>query len=193
MNKRSGEESKRHILAAALTVFVDYGYDDASMRTIAQAAGVSVGTLYLHFKNKDELYLTIMKEWMDELNELTTTTLEKIEDPQGAISAFITIFVEYARNHPEMILMQGRKFGRCFGLEMKQTFFRERRRLLADIIQRGVGAGVFRSHDPAETARIIFSVLRGYIFSMLIDEEALFSAEACVDLVLNGLMGRNNG
>ncbi|KAF0218490.1 MAG: TetR family transcriptional [Geobacteraceae bacterium] len=193
MNKRSGEESKRNIIAAAIQVFADYGYDNASMRMIAQAAGVSVGTLYLHFKNKDDLYLTITKEWIDDLNELTNRALDRIDDPRTAITVFITISIDYTREHREMILLQGRKFGRCLGLEQKQQFFRKRRQLLTDIVQRGVTEGVFRSDDPAETARIIFNVLRGFIFSMLIDEEALFRAEACVDLVLNGLRRRNNG
>lgn len=193
MNKRSGEESKRNIISAAIEVFADLGYESASMRMIAQGAGVSVGTLYLHFKNKDDLYLTIMKEWIEDLNEQTNRTLNEIDDPWTAIAAFITISINYAREHREVILLQGRKSGRCIGLEQKQQFFRERRRLLTDIVQRGVAAGIFQSGDPAESARIIFNVLRGYIFSMLIDEEALFKAEACVDLVLNGLRRRNNG
>ena len=40
-------------------------------------------------------------------------------------------------------------------------------------------------------ARVIFSILRGFIFSIMVEEEALFSPEACADLVLKGLIRRN--
>ena len=50
MNRRSGEDSKRIILDAALKVFSEYGYEGANMRMIAKKAHISVGGLYLYFK-----------------------------------------------------------------------------------------------------------------------------------------------
>jgi hypothetical protein len=53
--------------------------------------------------------------------------------------------------------------------------------------------GVFRDCDADDAAKVIFSILRGFIVSMVMDEEALFSAEAYAELVLNGLIRRDNG
>lgn len=192
MNKRSGEESKQKILEAAQTVFAEQGYAQASMRTIAQAAGISVGGLYLYFKNKEELYLTLIQAWMDNLNGSTREALQKVDDPGESLKAFITISIDYAKRHKEMIILQGREPGFSFGIEVKRRFFKERRQLLSGIITRGIDCGVFRRCDADEVAKLIFNVLRGFIVSMVIDDEALFSAAGCVDLVLNGLIRRDS-
>ncbi len=190
MNKRSAGETKQQILAAARKTFTGQGYTHASMRCIAREAGISVGGVYLHFKNKEDLYRTLQKEWMEQLNRSTIAALRDHHDPAEAIASFIATSIDFARNHREMIDLMGRELGFSYGSEIKRRFFRERRRLIAEIIDRGITAGVFHSCDAEETARIIFSILRGYILSMVIEEEALFSPEGCVDLVLNGLVRR---
>ena len=55
------EEVKNNIISAAVREFGDKGYHDASMRTIAANAGVAIGNVYRYFKNKDELFNTIVE------------------------------------------------------------------------------------------------------------------------------------
>ena len=190
MNKRSAEETKKKILTASRTVFVEEGYANASMRQIAQAAGLSVGALYLHFRSKEELYLTFVQEWMEKLHERTHESLRNIDDPTEAIRGFIIISLDFARKNREIIILQGRELGVHFGIELKREFFRERRQLIADIVRRGIASGTFGSCDADEAAKVIFNMLRGFIVSMVMDEEALFASETCVDMVLNGLLRR---
>ena len=192
MNKRSAEQTKKHILESARAVFAEQGYAQASMRLIARASGISVGGLYLHFRNKEDLYLTFMQDWMKKLNDRTQEALLKIDDPVDAIRAFIMISIDFARWNREIIILQGRELGFTFGIDRKREFFRERRRLIADIVRKGIEKGAFRDCDADETAKVIFNMLRGFIVSMVVDEESLFSAEAYVELVLNGLIRRNN-
>jgi len=192
MNKRSAEQTKKHILESARAVFAEQGYAQASMRLIARASGISVGGLYLHFRNKEDLYLTFMQDWMKKLNDRTQEALLKIDDPVDAIRAFIMISIDFARCNREIIILQGRELGFTFGIDRKREFFRERRRLIADIVRKGIEKGTFRDCDADEASKVIFNMLRGFIVSMVVDEESLFSAEAYVELVLNGLIRRNN-
>ena len=192
MNKRSAEQTKKHILESARAVFAEQGYAQASMRLIARASGISVGGLYLHFRNKEDLYLTFMQDWMKKLNDRTQEALLKIDDPADAIRTFIMISIDFARCNREIIILQGRELGFTFGIDRKREFFRERRRLIADIVRKGIEKGTFRDCDADEASKVIFNMLRGFIVSMVVDEEALFSAEAYVELVLNGLIRRNN-
>ncbi len=192
MNKRSAEETKRNILAATRKVFAEQGYEQASMRTIAREAGVSVGGLYLYFRSKEEIYLTLTQEWMEELNAMTVKELASMKDPRDAIAAFIRISIDYALKRKEMILLQGKELGFTFGSDLKKKFFRDRRGLIVTIINKGIDNGVFRDCDAEETAKVIFGVLRGFIVSMLFDEEALFTSEECENLVLNGLVRRDS-
>ena len=191
MNKRSAEETKKRILASARTVFVEEGYAQASMRQIARASGISVGALYLHFKNKEKLYLTFVQEWMEQLNGETREALLDMDDPMEAMKAFIIITIEFVRRNREIIILQGRELGFHFGIELKREFFRERRGVIADIVRRGLAKGVFRECDADEAAKVIFNTLRGFGVSMVLDEDAMFASEACVDMVLHGLLRRN--
>jgi AcrR family transcriptional regulator len=193
MNKRSADDSKKKILQAARTVFAEYGYVQTSMRTIALQAGISVGGLYLYFKNKEELYLTFMQEGMNDLNDRMRDALCTIEDPVEAIRAFIDISIDFAHTHKEMIILQGRELGFSFGGEFKREFSRERRKMIEKIIREGMARGVFRSCDATETSKVIFNMLRGFVVSMVIDEESLFTPEECARLVLHGLLRRNDG
>ena len=193
MNKRSAKESKKKILAAATTIFASQGYAHANIRGIAKAAGISVGGVYLYFKNKEELYLTMMLGWMDNLNDKTLEAIKKIDDPSEALRIFITISIDNTQQHKEMIILHERELGFSFGINVKKHFFRERRQLITKIINKGIETGIFRSCNAEETAKVIFNIHRGFILSMVIDNEALFSAKACVDLVLNGLLKKNSG
>src|SRR5216683_3618909 len=53
---------RRQIIEGARTVFMALGFDAASMGEIAKAAGVSKGTLYVYFKDKDELFKAIVEK-----------------------------------------------------------------------------------------------------------------------------------
>ena len=192
MNKRSADESRKRILEAALTVFAEYGYARASMRTIARQAGTSVGGLYLYFKNKEELYLTFLQEGLNDLNGRTQDALRALDEPVGAINAFIAISIDFARTHKESIILQGRELGFTFGSEFKRRFSRERRMMIENIIKKGTASGVFRACDAAEAAKVIFTMLRGFVVSMATDEESLFTADECARLVLHGLLRRSD-
>lgn len=188
MNKRSGIESKKRIIDAALKLFSEYGYSKASMRMIANAASISIGGLYLYFKNKDELYLTLIKSMLDELADMTRKSLKDIDDPAEAVSKFISLHLAYAKKHRELILVQGREYGFTFGISAKRKFFRTQRGFIEDIIRTGISSGVFKKCNVKETAKIIICTLRGFVLSLIVEVDALFSPEECSKLLLNGLL-----
>lgn len=188
MNKRSGIKSKKRILEAAMRVFSKYGYAKANMRVIAKAADISIGGLYLYFKNKDELYLTLMKSKMDDFAGKTMESVRDITDPSEAINTFMAMTLNYAKKHKGLILLQGWELGFMFGLEMKRKFFKKQRGIIEDIIRRGIRAGIFRKVNVQETAKVIFSVIRGFVLSIVVEADALFSPEKCSKLLLNGLL-----
>ncbi|MFA4920232.1 MAG: TetR/AcrR family transcriptional regulator [Thermodesulfovibrionales bacterium] len=192
MNKRSGIESKKRILDAAMKVFAEYGYSKANMRMIAKASDISIGGLYLYFKNKEDLYLTMMKSRMGDFAGKTMESVKDINDPAKAISIFMAMSLNYAKKHKELILVQGREHGFAFGLEMKRKFFKKQRGLIENIIRQGIQSGVFKKVDVQKTARIIFSVIRGFILSIIVEPDSLFSPEECSNLILNGLVRRND-
>lgn len=191
MNKRSGKESKKKILHAATKVFSEYGYKGASMRMIARSAEISAGGLYLYFKSKEDLYTTLIAIRLNDLAEETREALGNIDDPARAIRTFITMRVNYAKKHRELVLILGKEQGFTFGIKARKQFFREQRRVVEEILRKGVASGRLRHCKVEEVANIIICALRGFILSMLVEPDALFSAEECSRLVLEGLLANN--
>jgi AcrR family transcriptional regulator len=189
VNKRSAENSRQSILDTAVRVFAEHGYAQANMRTIAHAAGISVGGLYLYFKSKEELYLTLMEQWIEDLNKRTAAALSTIESPPDALRAVITISLDFARSHRE-VLIQGNDSG-IGGGDLMLQFYRKRRLIIEEIITAGIDGGHFAPCPADDASRVIFCALRGFFVSMHLDEHALYSTDACVSLILNGLRARN--
>ncbi|HVN96004.1 MAG TPA: TetR/AcrR family transcriptional regulator [Syntrophorhabdaceae bacterium] len=191
MNKRSGEDTKRIILDVARKLFSENGYEGSSMRMIAQKADMSVGGLYLHFKNKEELGLTMMKLQFDGLLKELKAAISNSADPVQAIRTYIRICIEYTKKHKELILANTVSRGFAFGIELKKDFFVTQRRFIEAIIREGMESGYFSKCNPREQAKIVMGVLRGFFLSMIVDPDNLFSAEACTGLLMEGLLTRD--
>ncbi|HOD76377.1 MAG TPA: TetR/AcrR family transcriptional regulator [Syntrophorhabdaceae bacterium] len=190
MNRRSSEETRGIINDAALRVFSRSGYDGASMRMIAGEAGISVGALYLYYRSKEELCSTVFKGLFNEFRDAIAERTREISDPAEQIRAYIGTYMEMARVHREFIYTFNKDKGFAFGVEWKQKFFVELRRFLNGIIRRGIDEGIFADIEESEATKIVLSVLRGYVVSIVIDPDNLFTADACTDILLNGLVKR---
>lgn len=188
MNKRSGTESKSKIINAAIKVFSEHGYKGASMRIIAKAAGISVGGLYLYFANKEDLYLTIIKEAYGDFSGKVSKALNVAGTSSESINLYISIYINNARKNRELIIIQGREHKFAFGMDIKKKFFKDQKGVIEGILQKGITSGEFRQCNVRESAKIIFCVLRGFILSLIVEPDALFSPEDCSNLILNGLL-----
>jgi len=84
--QRRAEERPREICAAALAVFAEKGFAAAKLDEIAKRAGVSKGTLYLYFKDKEELFRAVVRD----------TVSPNIDHLRGAIMATDMPFAQIA-------------------------------------------------------------------------------------------------
>ena len=75
-----GEQTRSHILATALRLFRDEGYDAATMRAVAAEAGVSVGNAYYYFESKDHLIQAYYEEIGKAHRELALARLTGVRD-----------------------------------------------------------------------------------------------------------------
>ena len=101
------KDSKKDLIAdAALACFLSTGYGGTSVDDIVKASGMSKGGIYWHFKSKEEIFLYLLKKWMDEtekiiqdhltgkesavekLARLKEQFLEKINEPAAVIYEF---------------------------------------------------------------------------------------------------------
>ena len=64
---RDKTEAHEKIISAAVREFMEYGFESASMRRIASEVGLTVGALYRHFPNKEEMFAALVEPTIDEL------------------------------------------------------------------------------------------------------------------------------
>lgn len=134
MNRYSGIESKKRIMNAAMDLFSRHGYAKANIREIAKAARISVGGVYLYFKNKEELYKSLINDLMREMGAKVETAVEQNQSAAEALSIFLKLYLEYALKHKEFLLIHIREYSFTFGMDEKRRFFRNQGKMIEKIL-----------------------------------------------------------
>lgn len=187
MNKRSGIESRKRIIKAAMDVFSKRGYAKASIREIAKVAGISVGGVYLYFKNKEELYKSIIKEGMRDFGGKIETITAQAKSATEALSNFLKLHLENALRHKEFILLHIREHGFTFAMDEKKQFLRRQQKLVEKIILSGIHSDEFRKCNANDMAKIIMGSLRGIVLSMALDDNVTITPKMLNEFLFYGL------
>ena len=188
VNRRSGIKTKANILDAAMQVFSTHGYAGASIRAIAKTAGISIGGVYLYFRNKEKLYLDLIKSRVEEQDQMIKESIALAGTATEALNVFLSLHLEFGVKNKELILINIREHGFGFGLEIKRKFLRSQIRLLVNILSEGTRDREFREFNAEEVAKIIMATLRGVVHSMVIEGESIVTEKGLVDLILKGLV-----
>lgn len=96
-------QSRRRLLDAARSLFVERGYDRTRPQDVAREAGVATGTFYLHFRDKEAVFLAFAEEAQSELLEECRQRLEGVEGITPRIREFIHAMFDYAARHPGVL------------------------------------------------------------------------------------------
>jgi TetR/AcrR family fatty acid metabolism transcriptional regulator len=189
--------SKREaILRAAIDVFADRGYFNAQVADVARAAGVAAGTVYLYFKSKDDLLVSIFDRSMRDGLEAGRCAVADLHDPAERLRRL-------ARGHLAR-LGADRNLAIVFQVELRQsTKFMERFSssllrdylgLIREAIADGQRAGTFRSDlKPTVAAKMLFGALDEMATNWILSRRRYSlegDADAVVDLFLNGARAR---
>jgi AcrR family transcriptional regulator len=90
------EEVRQRIIKSARREFKKYGFEKASMRSIASSANMTVGNLYRYYKNKEDLYGAIIGGLFDEIKTLKTSLPE---EPEIRLNHLLENFKELQKDH----------------------------------------------------------------------------------------------
>jgi AcrR family transcriptional regulator len=97
---RRGEELRTHILYAAKEVFLEHGFERASMDQVAARAQTSKRTLYAHFASKEALYLAIVEYIRGVSLDRVKTPADYPGPPLEALAQFLARFMQSALHGP---------------------------------------------------------------------------------------------
>ncbi len=97
---RRKEESRRKLLEAARTLFVEKGYHDTRPQDIAKQAGVGHGTFYLHFDDKKACFLAFVDEARDEVTQAAMNRIEGVTNLEDQVRGIIESTFDYGEEFP---------------------------------------------------------------------------------------------
>jgi TetR/AcrR family fatty acid metabolism transcriptional regulator len=150
------------ILRAAIQVFARSGFFNSKVADVARAAGVADGTVYLYFRNKDDLLSSIFNEAMDEFISRARSELAGIDNPREKLHRFAQLHFEaLERDRDGAIVFQielrhTTKFMELFST----TKLAEYLQIIREILEDGQRRGLFRPQLSAKlTAKILFGAL----------------------------------
>jgi AcrR family transcriptional regulator len=163
MNKRSAEQTRKRIAAAALKVFCEKGYRQATIREIADRAETSIGGVYVYFRNKEALYRQLISE-QAALFERQIRPLRG-QAPYSALRSYITHNLEFALSKKELVSLHLKDYDLKFMNSFRRSFFNSQKVLVEEILRTGVERGTFAIKDCEHIALLILFAIRGAVTS----------------------------
>jgi AcrR family transcriptional regulator len=179
---------RRHILDTARHLLVTEGYQNLSMRKIADAIGYSATSIYLHFDGKDALLHALIHEGMMQLqDELKKTAADFPEDPLRRLRALCRCFVDFGLGNPEyyeiMFQLRPERMKRYPPEKYREA--RSNLDLFRRALEEGAKHGRFDLEDPDVLASTIWASLHGTVSLLLADRvDARIERETFIDAAI---------
>jgi len=188
--ERRKDARPQELLAAALELFVDRGFAATRLEDVARAAGVSKGTLYLYFENKQELFKAVVRDSIvqaigqaeDDLAAaegmpselLLREMLQRWWSQVGAtkVAGLAKLMMAECGNFPELAQFYN------------EEVIERGNALVHKVLARGLARGEFRPHDPA----MMTHVLTAPVLMLMFWTHSFFPCEAHAGLDTDAFM-----
>ncbi len=181
--QREKEQRRKEIMDAARVVFSAKGFNRATMEEIATEAELSPGTLYLYFKNKEELHtslsIDILSYLTDKINKFVVR--DDIDAEQKLIAlrdAFIEVYDYDSRMLISLFHLQsGETLRNLSGSVLQKLKETSKNALTAitTIVKEGIDQGIFIKKHPVALADILWATYSGVV--LWVDSKRLLNNE----------------
>lgn len=160
--EKIGSDKYQKIIQAATRVFAKKGFYNAKVADVAKEAHVADGTIYLYFKNKDDLLISIFEESMDNFTATVRDKMQGLSDPVEKLTKFIHLHLELVRQHQDtaQVLQVELRQSSKFMKEYAGSKFLDYLTLITKFLEEGKAQGVFKSSiNPLIVSRAIFGAI----------------------------------
>ncbi len=191
------EKKRQKILASAIRVFAKKGFYKTRIKEIAKMASVADGTIYLYFKNKDDILISIFDDRIDKMNEKMEEISERELNSSDKIRQIIELQLGNLRGHrdlAEVITINLRQSNR-FLKQYAAPRFNRYLDIMAQIIKEGQDKGEFTTDFPPRVlATSLFGALDGLMLTWVLGsrkhQRLMRAGTHVADMMLHGLLPR---
>ena len=185
------EKRKQEILKRAFVIFGQKGYQDTNLSYIADRCGISRPTLYLYFKDKEEIFFFAVKEITEGMFKVYKNLLEDEEQSELEKLKFIcrdiiqrcyrrSDFFSCLADFLFQMKRQGKDYSRDIDKRTVGLIY-----LFSIIIRKGIRKGEFRNVPAKETAYQLFSLIEAFAFQIAMIDK--FKPEGAVNVTMSYL------
>ena len=181
------------ILRAAIKVFAGSGFFNSKVADVAREAGVADGTVYLYFKNKDDILASIFNHYMDDALAAGRASLAEIHDPIEKLRRIVHAHLEgLGRDRNLAVVFQVElRSSTKFMEQFSATKVTEYLELIREVIEEGQRRGVFRSGlNTKIVAKVLFGALDEMATNWVLSHKRyslVSTAEPVLDVFLSGI------
>jgi TetR/AcrR family transcriptional regulator, fatty acid metabolism regulator protein len=183
----------QQIIEAAVRIFARKGYYNSRVSDIAREAGLAAGTIYLYFRTKDDILVTLFREKMAHFVASLRKAIAAEPDAVAKIRRLVQLHFEMLEGDPELAevvqveLRQGQKFFRGASAHEISSYFA----LIGSVLEEGVAQGQMRPELPIKVAtKALFGAMDQMTTSWVLGKRAYRladTAEPVADLFLRGV------
>lgn len=155
--KERAIETRKKIYETANELFRKYGYENVSVDSIVEAAGVSKGAFYVHFDSKDSLVAALIKDYVSEVDLDYKSYIESLDAKTAASDILISLIgkiadiLNFTIGCNQMKSLYKAQITKSVDTNSVMSYTRELYKMFSDILNKGVQQGEFRSELPVDT------------------------------------------
>jgi AcrR family transcriptional regulator len=161
------EELRRDILDAARELFLDKGYEKFSMRKLAEKIDYSPTTIYLYFKDKDDLLFAICEELAEQffanLNHIKTLQIDPLETLRQALLYLIEFGFDNPNQYKVFFFTRSDVYGTSEEFIQKESMARNSYLVFREMVQECIETGKLREMDIEVLTQVLAVATHGLI------------------------------
>ena len=186
--KRQKTEMRATILSAALKLFSDEGYDNVTMRKIADDIEYSVGTIYLYYKDRDEIFFELHKQGFEEFYK-RQLAVQDIKNPLQRLTEHGLAYIQFALDQPMYydLMFISRIPAKTIKIQNEWKSGNRTYDILKLNISQAKAAGYFKNIDIEVAAFSLWSFVHGISSLFIRDRMMMVPSEAIKPLVSGAL------
>jgi AcrR family transcriptional regulator len=162
-NRLPANEAKAFILSHARSLFIDKGYDRATMDELCVLTSMSKGNIYHHFKNKEDLYLQLLDQ---HIKQMTLSWFSPAYQSMSPTEQLIVLADNYGRDCENPLLTSAMEFTKTLtndsdALPVILEILEVISNAVKEVVKRGVDQQYFKGADVEPLSFAIMSMLSG--------------------------------
>lgn len=160
-------KTRKIIFEAAIKVFSSNGYESATMDEVASKAGVAKGTLYYHFKSKEELFYFVVQSGIDLISNEVSKAIEEVDDPVEKMKVVARLQLKYVYTNKDLFRVI---MAHIWGNKERHEEIRGQMKSLIDLTSKTLSGITKDSNKDNEDSDILSYCFIGILFSSALYE-----------------------